>query len=418
MPRQYKAKQGDTLANIAAIHDGSTQNLANIKKANPQVQDPNNVTGGTIVTIPDIPGVTDRGEPPAAPLVGGDEDLVTIKIAGALVPQWEDISVTRSIDAFGTYRASRPWDITSDDDRDRYRPYQYRTVAVNIGSDKVITGILLSVTPSAAPGKNSIGVAGYSLPGILSDCTPSPSSYPLRWTNAALDIIAERLCEGYSIAVEVAADIGPAFQRAAMKPTEKILPYLIKLGKQRGVLISDTPDGALLLQTAPAGGSSASLNGGKYPAAGPTQVTYDGQKRFSTVTALCDGWWADFLGQSSKSIFEDSSMPVARHLVTQMPDTQAGMLADAAQSYHGRLLAESISYRVPVVSWRNQDGELWQPGTIVTYKDPGAMIYSETDLLIRSVQYERRANVLSAVLTLVLPEAYNGGIRDSYPWDG
>jgi hypothetical protein len=51
------------------------------------------------------------------------------------------------------------------------------------------------------------------------------------------------------------------------------------------------------------------------------------------------------------------------------------------------------------------------------YYNPGDMVYEETELLIREVQYTRAPETETTSLSLVFPECYNGEVRERFPWD-
>ena len=78
------------------------------------------------------------------------------------------------------------------------------------------------------------------------------------------------------------------------------------------------------------------------------------------------------------------------------------------------MFASAIQYSVTVSTWRNPLGLLWDAGDTVALTSEGAMIYSETNFIVKNVVFTRGD---TAVLELVLPEVYSGGIPENLPWD-
>lgn len=417
MSRKYTTRQGDTLKSVAIRFDGSTQNLANIKKANSQVVDPNRIPPGMLLSIPVIPGVAPV--PPAAPLVGGDKDEIAIEINGELLTQWENVDLVLSMDEIGsTFQLSKPWNPTDEEQKSLYKPFQYQDLVVSIGGQKQITGTLIKSSFVGGASAKRLSLTGYSIPGVLADVTSSPENYPLEWVDKNIEFIAKALVEEFGITVKITGEKGPKFKKVKMEPTQRISQFLMKLAKQRGLLLASDSEGSLLFQNAGTGESHASLIDGNFPIDGSRNrsVTYDGQKRYKTITALGDGWSEKDM-VSGKGVIEDPTISVSRSLVVSMPDIIVGQLKSSAASYLGRLIASSIQYQVPIVGWRDREGRLWQPNTTVTYKADDMMVYKETELLIRKVQLSKRVGALTASLTLVYPEAYNGEIRTTWPWN-
>ena len=81
------------------------------------------------------------------------------------------------------------------------------------------------------------------------------------------------------------------------------------------------------------------------------------------------------------------------------------------------MFANVAAYSVTVATWRDPDGKLWAPNSLVTLLAPGAMIYKEYMFLIRSVEFSRGTDGEVALLSLVMPEAFAGDVPESLPWD-
>jgi prophage tail gpP-like protein len=82
------------------------------------------------------------------------------------------------------------------------------------------------------------------------------------------------------------------------------------------------------------------------------------------------------------------------------------------------MIASVVTYTVEdLPTWRDPSGALWRVNTTVTLLAPEAMVYRETELLIRAVAFKQTAEIETATLTLVLPGTFGGQLPTSLPWD-
>ena len=98
-------------------------------------------------------------------------------------------------------------------------------------------------------------------------------------------------------------------------------------------------------------------------------------------------------------------------------DTEAGDAPTATQAKMGRMFANTVSYEIEdLPTWRNPAGKLWSPNTTLTLRAPSAMVYRESELMIRNVRLKQSADTVSASLDLVLPGAFSGEMPRALPW--
>ncbi len=411
MSKFYQVKPGDTLSSIALRFYGNNTESPRIQQANPVVQDPNVLSINWVLTIPSIPGSGERVEP-STPLVGGDKDEVSITIDGEQFYLWQDISITLSMDTIDSFQFLVPWDPFNEDLRKIFKPFQYRQVGVTIGGEKVITGTLLKHDSSKAANASKLTLSGYGKPGILQDVNVPISLYPIELFNNDLEQIAKKLCDPFEVTPVFEADKGSAFKSVTIEPTEKILDFLVKLAKQRGLIVTSNEFGELVFQTASTGKAKTTIKEGLFPFIGG-DATLDGQQRFSSVTALGDRW----NGKVGSYVANDNTIPVNRSSVIVTNHITKGELQKAANAKIGRGFASSIQIPVSITGWRDPDGDRWQENTRIIYQSPTNFIYKETEFVIRQVDFTRRPDGLVSNFILVFPEAFTGEIRTSYPWD-
>jgi prophage tail gpP-like protein/phage tail protein X len=410
MPRFYQAKPGDTLTSIAFRFYGNGAEAARIQQANPVVTNPAILNPAWLLTIPDLPGSQLE---PAAPLIGGDKDEVSLTVEDKQFYLWNGLQINFSIDTIDSFQFTLPWDPFNDNLREMFTPYQYKQAGVSIGGEKVITGTIVKHDPEKTADSSTLTISGYGLPGILADVNPPLSVYPLEFVDNDLEQISQRLCDPFGVKVVFDADKGAAFKKITISPTDKILDWLIKLAKQRGLIVTSNEFGELVFQQTTNDAAKATIKEGRYPYLS-SNGSFDGQKRFSTVTAIGDKYFGK---ESSNANAKDNTVKANRTHVFTANNVVKGELQKAADAKIGHSFASSIGLGVSLTGWRDSDGDLWKKNTKIVYESPSSFIYKETDFIVKDVILTKEPNALTSSLVLVFPETYTGKIRSSYPWD-
>jgi prophage tail gpP-like protein len=98
-------------------------------------------------------------------------------------------------------------------------------------------------------------------------------------------------------------------------------------------------------------------------------------------------------------------------------DTDPGDGPTAAKALLARMLGNMVSWTLTLPGFRDPSGALFAPNTTLTLKAPHAMIFQETELLVRTVTMRQDANASTTSLKLVLPGAFSGELPTRLPWD-
>lgn len=406
----YITAEGDTLEDVSRSRFGVEGGADVIRKANPGL--PDTLPGGLSLIIPEV-------LPIRSPL-NADNEQLSVAIGGQFFEGWTDVSFTRSMDSFGSFELVSAWDPDNAQFRELFRPFSYAPVTIFEGGTLLYTGTLLSPTPHETASSRTVNVTGYSLPGVLNDCTPPIGALPLERADMNLQQIAEELLAPFGLRVQFDTDAGPAFEREAMKPTAKVLGYLIGLAQQRQVLISDTPDGACRFLTESQPGRPAAVMSLGEAGIDVVSPNFRPQQYHSHVTGQSPSTFA-FLGAdpgAQYTVPNPRLSGVLRPLTFQPPDTNAGDAKAAAEAKAGRMFANAVSYTVGVPDWIDPSGNMWEPNTTIKLHAPGVMIYEPFEFLIRSVSFRRTADTKTATLDLVLPGSFRGEIPGRLPWEG
>lgn len=421
MSDTYLVKPGDTLQKVSRRVYGVATGAGLIKDANPWVA--GTLTPGTILQIP-----ADTGQPEfTSPDVSGlGPDETTIFLEGRRFRFWNSLTFTRNMDSVSTFRFTAPWEPDNAEIRNAFRPFSYNEAVISVGAQRVITGTQLNTIARVEPQSREMTSNGYSLPGVLMDCT-SPASFDAsrEFSDITLRQVAELLAKPFGIRVVfssalyppfVTLDEGAPFDKVAIKPWTPIYQFLADLARQRGMILGGDASGALVFfKSAESGAAVASFAPG-HPHLVSLEPMFNAQRFFSHVSGLTPVTFADAGGVYT--VPNPHLSNVLRPLTYVVPDVEIGESVASIEAKAGRMVGNAISYRMTVSTWRDEAGDLWAPSTFIDVESPDVMIFSKYRFLVRRVSFTRDAKKQFAELDLTIPGSFSGKIAERMPWDG
>lgn len=340
-------------------------------------------------------------------------DQVTIIIDGQRVEQFSNESILLAIDNVGAgFSFNAPFFPGTQEYRDLFRPFAYQGCQLYIGNDLKINGVIEKIAPGLSESDNTVNIQGRSKVGVVVDCFFT-SEDQKEWTQAGLDEIAATVLSGFGLSAEFPDGAGAIFEQAGPdSPTSKIFDFLQNLASQRGLLMSQTPEGNLLFRKPNAGGSPvAELIEGQQGIL-ISGASYDGTKRFSRYEV-----YGQEAGKNDNfASIEDSTIPVHRPKSTSANDTNQGNIEDAARWVLSADIAAGITVPVGYEGWLRPDGKLWAENDIILLTAPSLMVYKATRFLIKGITFTGSENEKTVAFDLTLPEAYTGDALEVLPW--
>lgn len=410
--RSYTTIAGDTFESIARKQYGVDLEASRIRNANPGAAEP--LAAGITLVVPDLPGAPQNVPQQAA---SDSQSETAVLIDGERFRHWEQIRITRAIDAVDTLEMGAPLNILF---RDIFRPFSYKSITVTVGGEPLFTGTMIGVTPMLEPARKSVSVSAYSLPGVLSDCTAPAAAFgsggsELEFNNQTLQGIADKLAGFFGLAVIFDDDPGAPFARESIGAGGKVMAFLATLAKQRNLIISSSPRGELVfLRASEAGQPVARLQQSEFPLTAITPF-FNPQEYYSHITGLEPVLVG--LAGSQFTVKNPRLAGVMRPITFDADDVEGGDIKAAVEAKAGRMFGSAVSYSVDVPTWRDANGELWTPNTTVTVNAPDAMIYSDYAFTVRNIEFNREGSTETATLNLVLPGSFSGRIPETLPWD-
>lgn len=348
---------------------------------------------------------------------------ISLLIDGQLYAFWTEIEIKRSIDDISTVVFSAPFDPTREDFRETFRPFSFKPVEVRISSLGVegrdftlFRGTMMGVHPHVDAGSSSVEVTAYALPGVLTNCTMPASSVPFEFKGLGLEEIARACARPFGLSVVFADDDGPAFEKAKLEEDKKVREFLIDLAKQRGLVISNTPEGELLFWRSVGTGRPVATLAEGTPPVTAVSSSYEPEEYFSEITGFAS--CTRKRGGSKYTLPNPHLSGVVRPLSFKLEDTELGDVPNAVRAKLGRMFADMASYSIEALpTWRDPQDDLFEPNTTILLTAPSAMIFNAYEFLIRAVTYRQTASVESCTLDICVPGVFSGEVPEVLPWD-
>lgn len=365
-----------------------------------------NAGGGTQLIIPDIPQNIDDAQ--------GEDfgDGPILLLDGVRFRYWEYVRINRALDRFDVIEFGGPFDYKYQPHRDNFKPFSYRNASFIFGGETLFTGTLISVDPD--PEGGLVRLSGYSTAGVFNDCTFPASSFPLQFEDQTLEQIAAYVSGVFGIPIAFESPSGEAFGVVRCEYDQTVLAFLATLASERGMVIGASVNGGAVFRSAPITGNAvAQLVDGFAPVLS-VAPSFNPQGFFSHVTGIDS---TNIGNNGEQFTIKNPAIKALRPMTLQISDVTDGDIVTATKAAYGRMIGNTVEYRVTVATWRTPSGKLWAPADVVTLTAPRAMVYNPYSFIVREVDFFRSAGEEYAELVLCILGSFTGEIVEKMPWD-
>lgn len=372
-------------------------------------------------------------------------NLVEMYINGSKFVFWESVSITRNVDTVDAASFTAPFDHTAPGFKENFKPFSYNPVLISVDGKPLFTGTMLSADPNVSEDTKTIDVTCYSKCGVLQDCTMPPETMPLEYNNLNLKEIAEAMAKPFGLSVDFRGDPGAKFGRVACEPDAKVYDFLTDLAKQRGYVISSNESGDLLFWKSVTGTAVAVLTQGQSPLKS-VSPDFKPQEFYSDLTGLAPVEVGKTAAKKTvkakakkdpkapetpaapkvkapkpakkyKKFSTTAETEAYRPYVFKVNDVEGVDVETATKATLSRMLGNMANYTIEVATWRDANGNLWAPNTVLKLSAPDAMIYDYYDFEIKSVDFSQDSTEEIATLVLALPGSFSGEPPEVFPWE-
>jgi len=250
--KQHTVKKGDTLGSIAGLYYSNPSLYLKIYKANPflngrtsgDLANEDLVYPGEILIIPDV------GTQPSTEILTETGDI-QIEINGEIFRAWSGITIDLNLDQIAdsfsiavSYNNVEPY-------KDVLKRFKYQSTRIFFQEKKILTGVIPIIEITSGDDSTSIVAKGYSKTGVLGECNLPPNQYPRKFDGLSFKQIASQLCNPFGIDVKVTnaaqEQANIIYDEISIAETEFIGSFLVKMAKDRSIILSNTADGDLLI---------------------------------------------------------------------------------------------------------------------------------------------------------------------------
>lgn len=306
--------------------------------------------------------------------------MLQLKVNNRVFSGWKSATVTR-----GLRQASATFDLSVTDRWDGepwlIRPYDSCELFYN--NQRLINGYVDSLSIDYDSESHEITVTGRSKTADLVDCSVASKQF----NNQKIESIAQSLADPYG--VKVTANVNTGDRIRSWKPDEgsSVFEAIEDLARLNALLITDNPNGDLLLTQAGTDRAPANLESGVniLRASG----LFDARDRFSDYIVKGQQKASDDIDAETAAhvvaTIKDPGVPRYRPLILLAEDQVNTKIAQKRSQWEmNSRIGRSQPVTITVQGWQ-VNGVFWSPNQIVRVIDKVLGVNAE--LLIASVQY-------------------------------
>lgn len=331
-----------------------------------------------------------------------------IKINGQFFFFFNELVIDLKLDSVAsTFGFNARFNPKNENHKKLFKPLSYNKVEIFNDSDVLLlTGVITNYSFNSSSNPNLVSVGGYSLPGILEDCTTPVRNYPLESTNRSLKDISERLCGLFGIKVvidqSVGTDANRVYKKSVASPTDTIKSYLSKLTSQRNVILGHDNKGRVVLFK-PSGENAPKHSFNKENALSMS-LSVSGNGMHSLISVVRQPS-SDNAGVSTEDSISNPLVSIFRPTTKVL---SSGEDTDTKNAADNELASELKAITVGV-SIEGLKDDIY-PGDIIEIENDEIYIFGKVNFMVSSVKFSINQAKKSTDISLVLPETYTAKV--------
>jgi len=287
----------------------------------------------------------------------------------------------------------------------------YHLCTLEHSDELLLTGYVLSEAFTSGPVTELAALGGYSLPGVLEDCTIPVSLYPLQSDKLTLREIASKLLKPFGLSMvvdpEVASLMDQVYDTSKANATDSIKSYLTGLTAQKNIVLTHNEKGQLLFTKAKTA-QKPLIEFGNIPGT-RMSLSFNGQQMHSDITVMKE---ADMDGgNAGQYTIKNPYVPfVFRPRVVIQNAGDDNSTREAARNILAAEL-KNMQLTIEIDRW-DVNQKLIKPNSIVSVQNPDIYLFKKTNWFVEEVSYTGDQSSMTATLKCVLPEVYNGQLPE------
>lgn len=329
-----------------------------------------------------------------------------IKINDKYYVFFNDFALSSSLDSVASsFSFTARFDPKSDENRDLFRPLSFHKVEFfNNANQLFFTGTIVSHKFDSKMDSDLVQLSGYSLPGILEDCTVPYSAYPLESSSSSLKEITQKILKNFNLTLRidnsVSKEANMPYKKSVAKPEGSIKDYISKLAAQRNIIVSHDRHGRLLFFRPDANAKPVQF----YNKSNTTAMSLDvnGQGMHSELTILRQPAGKDGGNATPVDTLKNNMVKKFRPTVQLMTEGEETDTKAAVQNYLADEL-KNIKVSININRW---DGMF--TGDIIEIENDELYINKRTRFMVESTTINENSDGRTMSISAVLPESFIG----------
>jgi len=349
---------------------------------------------------------------------------MNIRVNGKNIEFFNDFNFTlryNSVASNFDFRAN--FDPNNSSHRIVFRPLSYNSVVLEHNGELVLTGTILNHVFNIKSTKDLASFSGYSLPGVLEDCTIGLDQYPLEFTGLSLKQISEQLLQPFGLTLGITADAAAeadiVYSEVTADESQSIKAFLSELAFERGLILTHDSAGSLIITKTNVNQSPVTTFKEEK---GVTEISLsvNGQAMHSIIFTQQQASSDEAANASESSI----SNPAVKAFRPTVKMQTSGDDNDSKKFNRSLIGAElrNISVNVKLFQWewsRNGNLEIIRPNSVVVIQSPNNYLFEARKFFVESVTFIGNQKEQTAELKCVPIEAYSdlldlGTIENSF----
>lgn len=337
----------------------------------------------------------------------------------------------RRVDWFTNVRVSLKYDCIASDfsldyyfDPDNFEHKEFSCVGhfhlctIEYEGKLLLSGIILSIQFTDEPEKKLVRISGYSLPGVLQDCSIPKSAYPLQSDGLSLTAIVDKFLKPFNIKYRidpsVSNDMGLIFTETEAGNTQSVQSYLTELATSRNIVISNDENGRVVF-TRPNANKVPIFHFERNMPGVSMSLAFNGQAMHSDIIAVMQSDPDDNNAIESPAV-ENPYVPIVFRPQTIVVNSGDGLTVEKAANNVIASELRNVQLVISMDRWLLNDNVV-KPGEFITVTNPQVYLYEKSKWFIEAVDFVGDSTKETAVLKCVRPEVYTGE-KPKYLWKG
>lgn len=391
--KQHTVKKGDTLGSIAGLYYSNPSLYLRIYKANPflkgrstgDLANEDLVYPGEVLVIPGV-----DIQPPAEILTETGD--LQIEISGEIFRGWSGVTIDLNLDQLAdsfsiaiAYNHVEPY-------KNVLKRFQYQPARIFFRGSTILTGVIPIIEITSGDDSTSVVVKGYSKTGVIGECNLPPNQYPRKFDGLSFKQIASQLCDPFGIDVIVASaaqeQANIIYDEISIGETEFIGTFLVKIAKDRSIILGNTPGGDLFINRLVQGAEEVLTIDKPNNPERKNSAVFDGTKLYSDYFLVASG---DEERAPRNSVFQ-FPIPATRPRVIKQKESSKQNEGNKVENEAKKALAAAQVISSSIPSWLDNKENILKPGSVFSVKDPSLQIESSERHVVKTVKLTSAAS--------------------------